>query len=41
MVTLSVNDNGQRKLFHGFGEAKKFAKCAAAKQALKYLRYKK
>ncbi|XP_058793942.1 endoribonuclease Dicer isoform X1 [Phymastichus coffea] len=41
MVTLSIFSNGQQKFFHGFGSTKKLAKCAAAKQALKYLRYKK
>ncbi|XP_015599757.1 endoribonuclease Dicer isoform X2 [Cephus cinctus] len=41
MVPLEVVISGKRKLFHGFGANKKQAKCAAAKQALKYLRCKK
>ncbi|XP_012287234.1 endoribonuclease Dicer [Orussus abietinus] len=41
MVSLYVFDGGKKKCFHGFGGNKKEAKCAAAKQALKYLRCKK
>ncbi|XP_031782799.1 endoribonuclease Dicer [Nasonia vitripennis] len=40
MITLTVTVNGKKKFFHGFGPTKKLAKCAASKQALKYLRYK-
>ncbi|XP_023246881.1 endoribonuclease Dicer [Copidosoma floridanum] len=41
MITLTIISNGEKKRFHGFGSTKKLAQCAAAKQALKYLRYRK
>lgn len=40
MVPLEITNKRKSKLFHGFGANKKQAKCAAAKQALKYLRHK-
>ncbi|XP_047345738.1 endoribonuclease Dicer isoform X1 [Vespa velutina] len=40
MVPLEITNKRKSKLFHGFGANKKQAKCAAAKQALKYLRCK-
>ena len=36
MITLTVNDNKEKKHFHGLGSNKKLAKNAAAKLALKY-----
>lgn len=41
MIPLKVTIEGKTKLFHGFGINKKQAKCAAAKQALKSLLYKR
>lgn len=41
MIPLKVTIEGKTKLFHGFGTNKKQAKCAAAKQALKNLLYKR
>ncbi|KAI4478811.1 hypothetical protein M0804_011557 [Polistes exclamans] len=38
MVPLEIITKRVTKIFHGFGANKKQAKCAAAKQALKYLR---
>ncbi|XP_043502989.1 endoribonuclease Dicer isoform X2 [Polistes fuscatus] len=38
MVPLEIVTKRVTKIFHGFGANKKQAKCAAAKQALKYLR---
>jgi dsRNA-specific ribonuclease len=40
MITLLITVKGQNKYFHGFGTSKKLAKCAAAKQALRYLNFK-
>ncbi|XP_015183335.1 PREDICTED: endoribonuclease Dicer isoform X2 [Polistes dominula] len=40
MVPLEIITKRVSKIFHGFGANKKQAKCAAAKQALKYLRCK-
>lgn len=41
MVSLEIISKKQsKKVFHGYGVNKKQAKCAAAKQALKYLRCK-
>ncbi|KAK2580644.1 hypothetical protein KPH14_007750 [Odynerus spinipes] len=40
MITLEITSKRKSKLFHGFGINKKQAKCAAAKQALKYLHCK-
>lgn len=41
MIPLKVTIEGKTKLFYGFGTNKKQAKCAAAKQALKSLLYKR
>ncbi|KAF7405409.1 hypothetical protein HZH66_004315 [Vespula vulgaris] len=40
MVSLEIINKRKSKIFHGFGANKRQAKCAAAKQALKFLRCK-
>ena len=41
MVSLTINVNQEKKVFHGFGTKIKLAKTAASIQALQYLKNNK